>query len=251
MPRRIDMSRFLYVHECDVRRNSDMSVGDVHCRTDVCGFGSDMFSQSDLRLLSIMYRNSNLPIAGNVHRFADVSRHRDVPRGTDLRSAANVSSCSWMRTTYTSGRTIMSWLIDMSRLLYLPRRKLRGIPDMLESHLHIRTDLHTAFINLLVYANLPSISVVRGDGDLRSSAKLCGIVDVSGSHDMSGDFDVRAAGAYVGCICKLSRISDMSRATHVLSRDLMRGRVHMSAVSHLRRIDQLRQRTHMSCPDHL
>ena len=84
----------------------------------------------------------------------------------------------------------MSWYIDVSRLVHLPRRKLRGIPNLLESNMHIGTYVYASFFNLFVYANVSAISVVRGDGHVRRSAELRRVIDVSGINNVSGDIDM-------------------------------------------------------------
>lgn len=60
LSRRFDLPRFLHVHERDMCRDSDMPVGDVHCRTDMRRLGGDMFAQSDMRVLPVVYWHGNV-----------------------------------------------------------------------------------------------------------------------------------------------------------------------------------------------
>lgn len=84
MPWRVDVCGILHMHECNLRRNSNMPLGDMHGRADVRGLGIDVFAKSDVRVLPVLYRHGHLRIARHMHRTVHMSRHGDMPGRADL-----------------------------------------------------------------------------------------------------------------------------------------------------------------------
>jgi hypothetical protein len=90
LPWSIDLRGILHVHECNLRGDTDMPIGDMHSRANMRGFGGNVFAKSDLCLLSVVYWNGDMRTAGNVHRTVHVSRNRNLSGCADVRSAADL-----------------------------------------------------------------------------------------------------------------------------------------------------------------
>ena len=161
MSRRIHMRRVLHLPECNLRGDSDLSIGDMHSRADMCRIGIDMFSESDMSILPVLRWYNNMPVTRNVHRIADLPRDWNLPRRADMRSAADVSNCAGVRKTDYGRCAVVSRFVDMPGIIYLLAVcDMRRRDDLLEPDMYLGADMHTEAIDVFVYTDLPAVSIL-------------------------------------------------------------------------------------------
>ena len=127
----IDMSGFLHMLECDVRGDPDLSVGNLHRRADMRGFGGDLLAQPYLSAVSIVRRDPDLH-QRDLRRLRYVSRNDNLCGHEHMRANPDISTVIELSGISVSddGRTVVSRFIHLSRLLHLQGRELRGIPNL-------------------------------------------------------------------------------------------------------------------------
>lgn len=193
LPRHVDLSGGLHVSERDMRGDSDLPVGNVYGRADMCGIRGNVLAESDLSALSIVCRDADLHYADMrwfrvMSRNDHVFRHFDLRTDSDLPGTLDMSGLSVHDGRKSQlHRPDIPWLGHMSGIVHMQRRQLCGVPDVRQSDLYLGTDMQRENFDVLVHADLPGLSVVRGYVHLRGfDVNLHWVFHVSWFDYMSG-----------------------------------------------------------------
>ena len=161
MSRLGDMPRAVHLPERDLCGDPDLSIGHLHRGGDLRRVRGDLFTKSHLPVLSILPGDSDVPDA-DMHRFGDLpghnhmSGHEHVRSDSDLPAGIDLPGIS----LHDDGRTDLPWHLNMSWRVHVQRRQLRRLPDLHESDLHIRADLHRAHSDMLVHSHMRAVSIM-------------------------------------------------------------------------------------------
>ncbi len=196
MPRISDLSGAVHLLERDLRRDSDLSIGHVHCRSNLCWFRGDLLTESHVPVLSIVpgyryMRDSDLHWLGHLPGLTDLPRYEHLRSDSDLSSLVHLPRIPM----HDDGGPDLPRVIDLSGIIHLQGRQLRRLPDLHEPDLHIRADLHRAYGDLLLHADVRAVSFLPRNSDLRGiDFDMHRITDLQGVEYLRRRVHMRTAG---------------------------------------------------------